>query len=427
MIHRSGRIHRLSLVFGIATALLLGGYSLGSGAVTRAQADSAYTAWYNLYWNKSNNTFYKRDDRTGRIDFWRYAHDWEVMMDRFELTRDSLYVRQMKDAWNGFHKTNGMGTDWKQNDFNDDIEWWIISATRAYSLTKDTVYGNTAKRNFDWVYSTQWDMSLGGGIWWKNTERGSKNACSNGPGSYAAMNLYKIYNDTSYLNKAKAIYKWERGSLFNAGTGAVADNMRANGSVSGGPLFYNQGTFLGSAYLLFKATGDSSYYRDAVKTADYVRNNMSNRTTGILNNGGYTGDFSAFLLIFVRDMMQFVIEGQQGQYRAWMTLNAETAWKNRRKSDDIMSSNFSTVPPASGLESSSSSGGVALLTLAVLANQPVGIVIQRKKVPADVFGTKAVDLFSIDGRSAKTSGNGHSKLLLERASNGERTRLIYER
>jgi hypothetical protein len=416
MVHRLGRItHRLPAAFGLAATLVFGGYSLGSGAVTRAQADSAYTAWYNLYWNKSNNTFYKRDDRTGRIDFWRYAHDWEVMMDRYELTRDTLYVRQMKEAWTGFNKTNGMGMDWKQNDFNDDIEWWLISSTRAYSLTKDTVYSNTAKRNFDWLYSTQWDMTLGGGIWWKNTERGSKNACSNGPGSYAAMNLFKIYNDTSYLNKAKAIYKWERGALFNANTGSVADNMRASGSVSGGALFYNQGTFLGSAFLLFKATGDSGYYRDAVKAADYVRNNMSNRTTGILNNGGYTGDAATFLLIFIRDMMQFIIEGRQTQYLAWMTLNAETAWKNRRKSDDIMSSNFGGVPPASGLESSTSSGGVALLTLAVLANQPVGISIRKQDRSFHDFGGKAGELFSIDGRKQPLSGYGRSGLWLERA------------
>lgn len=384
--------------------MVFGSVSLPSAAVTRAQADSAYTAWYNLYWNPSNNTFFKKDDRTGRIDFWRYAHDWETIMDRYELTRDPQLVAHMKAAWTGFNKTNGMGLDWKQNDYNDDIEWWIISATRAYMLTKDTAYSNTAKRNFDWVYATQWDNTLGGGIWWKNTEHGSKNACSNGPGAYAAMNLFAIYGDTSYLNKAKATYKWERGALFNANTGGVADNMRANGSVSGGPLFYNQGTFFGSAWLLFKATGDSSYYKDAIKAVDYVRNSMSNRTTGILNNGGYTGDFSAFLVIFIRNMMQFVIEGKQKQYLDWMTLNAETAWKNRRKTDDIMSSNFGTQAPATGLESSSSTGGVAIMTLVVLANQPASGV-KRNTLRLRGDGSETARGFSIDGRRMPVTRN----------------------
>jgi hypothetical protein len=380
----------------ICAALVAGGWSSGSAAVTRAQADSAYTAWYNLYWNGSNNTFYKKDNRTGTIDFWRYAHDWETIMDRYELTRDPVYLKHMKDAWTGFNRTNGMGLDWKQNDYNDDIEWWVISATRAYMLTSDTAYLNTAKRNFDWLYATQWDNVLGGGIWWKNNEKGGKHACSNGPGSYAAMNLYAILKDTSYLNKAKATYKWERGALFNANTGAVADNMRANGTVGGGPLFYNQGTFFGSAYLLFKATGDSSYYKDAIKAVDYVKNSMSNRTTGILNNGGYTGDFSTFLVIFVRNMMQFITEGKQKQYLDWMSLNAETAWKNRRKSDDIMSSNFGSQAPATGLESSSSTGGVAIVTLVVLANQP--IAVKRNLYLSHAPAIKSGHAYAIDGR-----------------------------
>jgi hypothetical protein len=236
-------------------------------------------------------------------------------VDRYELTRDSMYVRQMKEAWTGFNRTNGMGTDWKQNDYNDDIEWWIISASRAYMLTKDTAYSNTAKKNFEWLYSTQWDMTLGGGIWWKNNERGGKHACSNGPASYAAMNLYAIYNDTSYLNKAKATYKWERAALFNPNTGAVADNMRANGQVG-------------------------------------------------------------------------------------------------------------SVAPATGLESSSTSGGVAILTLTVLATQPAGIAIKRKNIVLRNFEPKAGEMFSINGSKVPGHGNGKSMLLLQRGSDGGVTRTV---
>jgi hypothetical protein len=427
MILPSDKKRHSKVGIGAVAALVLGLCSSGSGAVTRGQADSAYTAWYNLYWNNSNNTFYKKDNKTGRIDFWRYAHDWETMMDRYELTRDPVYVTQMKAAWTGFNRTNGMGLDWKQNDFNDDIEWWVISATRAYLLTGDTAYSNTAKRSFDWLYSTQWDMTLGGGIWWKNNERGSKNACSNGPAANAALNLYEIYKDNAYLDKAKAIYKWERGALFNANSGSIADNMRANGSVGGGALFYNQGTFLGPAFRLFKITGDSSYYRDAIKAIDYVKNNMSNRTTGILNNGGYTGDGATFLVIFIRNMMDVIRVGKQKQYLDWMVLNAETAWKNRRKSDNIMSSNFGSLAPASGLESSSSTGGVAIVTLAVLATDPNSAVNPKKKVSFRDSGMNGGEIFSIDGRKVTGIRNGNSTLFLQRAPNGEVIRRVHLR
>lgn len=37
---------------------------------------------------------------------------------------------------------------------------------------------------------------------------------------------------------------------------------------------YNQATFIGSAVMLYKATGEKAYLDDAVLAADYVRNEM---------------------------------------------------------------------------------------------------------------------------------------------------------
>ena len=149
MIHRPGKNPRASVGLWIAATLVIIASSSGFGAVTRAQADSAYNAWWAKFFNASINTFYKTDTRTGRIDFWRFAHDWEIMQDRYKVAPTPALAQQIKDVWNGFNNTNGMRTDWKQNDFNDDIEWWIISATRAFLLTGDTTYSNTAKRNWD--------------------------------------------------------------------------------------------------------------------------------------------------------------------------------------------------------------------------------------------------------------------------------------
>jgi predicted alpha-1,6-mannanase (GH76 family) len=415
MIHIARISRRVSL--SCVAAFVFAGYTPGS-AVTRADADQAYNAWFNLYFNKSNNTFFKRDSRTGLIDFWRYAHDWETILDRYELTRDPALLATLKDTWIGFNRNNGTGYDWKRNNFNDDIEWWIISSTRAYLLTQDTTYLNTAKRSFDWLYSTQFDNTLGGGIWWKNTEKGSKNACSNGPAARGALNLYAITKDASYLDKAKAIYTWEKNTLFRS-NGSVSDNIRPGGQPSGGALFYNQGTFLGPAMELFRITGDSAYYKDGIKAIEYVRTSMSNRTTGILNGGSNTGDGAAFLVIFIRNIMDVIMHENQTQYLGWMKANADAAWNNRRQTDNIMSSNFGSPAAASGLESSSSTGGVAMVTLAVLASQPMGINIQGKNPFARKPRSLNVVAFSIDGRMAPGVESSKPTLLLQRASNGE--------
>lgn len=56
-----------------------------------------------------------------------------------------------------------------------------------------------------------------------------------------------------YLADAKKIYNWLSSTLYNPLTGAVSDNMK-NGVINGGALTYNQGTFMGAAHELYKAT-----------------------------------------------------------------------------------------------------------------------------------------------------------------------------
>ena len=60
----------------------------------------------------------------------------------------------------------------------------------------------------------------------------------------------------------------------------IADNMhyhfqRQNGmDIDWTTQLYNQATFIGSAVMLYKATGEKAYLDDAVLAADYVRNEM---------------------------------------------------------------------------------------------------------------------------------------------------------
>ena len=102
-----------------------------------------------------------------------------------------------------------------------------------------------------------------------------------------------------YLADAKKIYNWLSSTLYNPLTGAVSDNMK-NGVINGGALTYNQGTFMGAAHELYKATGDAKYMTDAARAARYTMKSMV--TNGVLNNEG-SGDNALFKGIFVRYAM----------------------------------------------------------------------------------------------------------------------------
>jgi len=67
-----------------------------------------------------------------------------------------------------------------------------------------------------------------------------------------------------------------------------------------GALTYNQGTFMGAAHELYKATGDAKYMTDAARAARYTMKSMV--TNGVLNNEG-SGDNALFKGIFVRYAM----------------------------------------------------------------------------------------------------------------------------
>lgn len=111
---------------------------------------------------------------------------------------------------------------------------------------------------------------LGGGIWWRK-DNPSKNTPSNMPAAILAARLYKKFSNPGDLQWAKDIYHWQKSVLYDASSGWVYDNIDKNSTKNTSWKFtYNQGTFLGAALELYKATGSSGYLGDAIKAADYA-------------------------------------------------------------------------------------------------------------------------------------------------------------
>jgi predicted alpha-1,6-mannanase (GH76 family) len=190
-----------------------------------ADPDRAYEAFNAKYWNATGKYYHKLDNRTGRLDYWMTAHAWEMSMDVYARTRTAASLQRVKDIYDGFVAYHG--TDWTTNDYNDDIMWWVLAATRAFELTGETRYRDQAKTHFDWIWSTQTDNVFGGGIWWKNTERLSKNSCIVQPAIIAAVNLSRILNDAGYRTKAQTLYTWQKTNLVQTSGMVRARSCRA--------------------------------------------------------------------------------------------------------------------------------------------------------------------------------------------------------
>jgi predicted alpha-1,6-mannanase (GH76 family) len=330
-----GSLGRL-LSFRLAMAMMIVGAGISASAFTTNEVNSMVDSYSRAFYAvEGANGYFKNQQTGGTADFWKTSEEIETVLDAYEWTSNAASKPMITSLLNGFKKKNG--ALWSSNIYNDDCMWASIAFARGYLDTGNKRFRAIAKANFDMVFARAWDDQLGGGLWW-TTKKTSKNACVNGPGAIAAYLLYRCWGDSTYLNKAVAIYNWERTNLFVAETGKIFDAERTNGIPRGGATTYNQGTFIGAANYLGRTN-------DAMLAADYTMRRMS--ADGILPQYGATGNNSGFNAIFIRWLVRFMKDrGLQGRYQSWLQQNAEAAWKVRRTSDNLSWCQWGEPTPA---------------------------------------------------------------------------------
>lgn len=150
--------------------------------------------------------------------------------------------------------------------FYDDNVWLGIDFTDSYELTKKEAYLSKAKLIWTFVASGM-DDQLGGGIYWCEQKKESKNTCSNAPGAVFALKLFEATGDSSYFRQGKALYEWTQKHLQDSTDYLYYDNIKLNGEVDKTKYAYNSGQMMQAASLLFKLTEEESYLTDAQRLA----------------------------------------------------------------------------------------------------------------------------------------------------------------
>lgn len=239
----------------------------------QAAADQSTAALIDYFWN-ADRGYFNEQSGTASGDGWNYwpqAHAMDVVVDAYRRTGDAAY-RTMMDSW-----------------------------------------------------------YAGGGLAWKHTQPWSKNACSNAPGSLLTLRLYAVEGADDDLAWAKKVYDWTRENLFNPATVAVYDNINGTtGDINTVSLTYNQGTFMASALLLYRITGDEIYLKDARRAANYCISSCIDTSNNVLRNEG-EGDGALFKGIFMRYFVDLIKEPALDQsfrnkFVTFLNNNAATAW-----------------------------------------------------------------------------------------------------
>jgi len=319
---------------------------------TANNATSAYNDFNKYLYNPTAKLYYRASDKSGIAAIWTQAVYFDMAMNAWRRTGDTKYKQMIEDLYQGNYQQYA-GYDWT-NDVKwfiwDDMMWWIIALARAYEVTGEQKYLDHAKAGFNFVWNGDaslnrvgsYDAATGGMEWaWK--QRG-KTACINYPTVIGAMTLYNITKDEDYANKAIGVYTWARTNLFNATTGAVADNKVDNNPADWTTHTYNQASCIGAAVMLYKKTGDAKYLSDAVLAADYTKNKMSD-ANGILpfEGGEEQGVYNAILAQY---MIRLVEDGNKPDYLPWLRKNINFAYGKRSSSTGLMGKDYKTTPAA---------------------------------------------------------------------------------
>jgi predicted alpha-1,6-mannanase (GH76 family) len=154
----------------------------------------------------------------------------------------------------------------------------------------------------------------------------------------ACCYLARATGDSSYYDKAIALYTWSKLYLFDPKTGKVNDNVdldKKTGQlkISTWSSTYNQGTYLGAATMLYLYTKEATYLAEAQKIAEYIRDSMYK--SQVMNNEDNGNDLPGFKGIFARYARMYTVELNKTDLTEWLLLNAEVAYSNRNSQNLI--------------------------------------------------------------------------------------------
>ncbi len=259
------------------------------------KADNTYST-YDINWAEAADSvssafverFYCRTERNGAEgvfsysdynkkggngnNYWQQAHAMGAMVDfynRIKLTDpdQAATIRSYFRRWfdkkgnnyegnQSYHGSTGFG-----NDFTDDTCWIIIALLQMYDATGEQEYFDAAKTTWNECVRPRFAINKYGWLPWKWSDTGA-NECTNGPGAIVAATL------ASYAKEAGNSEEYNQ--YLNEAFKCFDQNisvMRNDGTLSGIPLSYTQGTCMEAGRLIWKLTGEEGYIIKAIKAA----------------------------------------------------------------------------------------------------------------------------------------------------------------
>lgn len=215
----------------------------------------------------------------------------------------------------------------KSSRFYDDNQWIAIAYLDAYKRNKNQFFLTKAHEIYRWLL-TGYDEKLGGGIYWQEDKKTSKNTCSNGPNILISLQLYKITKQKKYLDTAMLVYNWTN-KMLRSPEGIFYDAINvSNSKVDSATYTYNTGTMLQSNVLLYQITHDAKYLNEAKLIATNAEKHFYK------NNK--LGDHYWFNVVLLRGYLELFKEEKDVKRLTFLINEAERIWQDERDEHNLL-------------------------------------------------------------------------------------------
>jgi DUF1680 family protein len=209
----------------------------------------------------------------------------------------------------------------KDSRFYDDNQWIAIACLDAYNRTADKSYLQIAEGIYQFQM-TGYDTKAGGGLYWKEDEKNTKNTCSNGPGILVSLQLFKITGEKRYLDTAIQLYEWTKTNLRSP-EGVYYDAVKVPElRIDSARYTYNTGTMLQSNVLLYTITKEAKYLEEAKVLAEASKSYF-------YKNGRLPGNYW-FNVVLLRGFEElYKVDPVAGNFQMFAD-DAERIWRDEK-------------------------------------------------------------------------------------------------
>lgn len=228
----------------------------------------------------------------------------------------------------------------KNDRYYDDNDWIALDCCDYYEATGKQEYLDKAIALHRYIYSG-WSDELGGGIYWCEQKRTSKNTCSNAPATVLCLKLYKLTKDEKYLKQAEETYEWTKKNLRDPEDFVYWDNINLEGQIGYAKYTYNSGQMIQAGVLLYQITGKEAYLQDAQQTAKGAYEYFCRLQQTPKGEMRFYPDSPWFNVILFRGLKVLYQTDHNPTYIKAMIDNADFAWRWTRDSNGLFSNDWS--------------------------------------------------------------------------------------